>query len=742
MEQQSASVRSIFGRASAISSPTEREAYLNAACDGKPDLRQELNDLLRALDQAGSFLGRPAAEAFPTATAVPGVGTGNEDEELVLDYLKPTRAPGSLGLLGHYEIQEVLGRGGFGTVFRAFDEKLCRVVAIKVLGPRLAGSAAAKRRFLREARSAAGIQNEHVVAVHAVEEEPLPYLVMDYVAGQTLQDKLDKVGPLNLAAVLRIGAQIAEGLAAAHKHGLVHRDIKPSNILLENGVERVKITDFGLARAADDASITQSGVVAGTPMYMSPEQAEGKTLDHRTDLFSLGSVIYATCTGHPPFRANTTVAVLKRVCEDTPRPIREMNPEVPNWLEEIVTRLLAKNPVDRFASAREVAELLAGHLSHVQANSGVQSVLGVKSAPASPSAGRSSRWAWGIAFLALAALSVGVWERMSRANKPSNGSPDGEQAGSTTPPAPSGTPPTPAPRPPRPRLVTAPFDATQARVEQDAWAAYLREPVGVTNTLGMKLQVIPPGEFFMTQQYRVRISRPFRIAAHEVTIGQFRTFVNETGYKTDAEASGKGGGVMDRTGKTIDPSPDYTWRNPDVAPGNDYPVAQLSWQDAQRFCEWLSRKEGRKYRLPTEAEWEWACRAGTVTKYHFGDDSAELGDYAWYSDNADWHSHPVGQKKPNAWGLFDMHGNICEYCRDWYAELPAAVVTDPQGPAQEPTDGGTRVIRSLSFAESADWAHGSRRPSVDRSQSVDVPFRLPRGLRDSGVTTNRCSPCV
>jgi formylglycine-generating enzyme required for sulfatase activity/serine/threonine protein kinase len=610
----------------------------------------------------------------------------------------------------------VLGRGGFGTVFRAFDEKLCRVVAIKVLGPRLAGSAAARRRFLREARSAAGIQNEHVVAVHAVEEEPLPYLVMDYVAGQTLQEKLDKVGPLNLAAVLRIGAQIAEGLAAAHKHGLVHRDIKPSNILLENGVERVKITDFGLARAADDASITQSGVVAGTPMYMSPEQAEGKTLDHRTDLFSLGSVIYAACTGHPPFRANTTVAVLKRVCEVTPQPIREVNPEVPQWLEEIVTRLHAKNPTDRFASAREVAELLAGHLSHVQANSGVRLVPGLKSIPVS-STGRSSRWAWAIAFLALAALSVVVWERTTRADKDTNASPGGEQAGPSTPPAPSDPAPTPT-LPPRPRPATAPFDAAQARAEQDAWAAYLGEPVGATNTLGMKLQVIPPGEFFMTQQYRVRISRPFRIAAHEVTIGQFRAFANETGYKTDAEASGKGGGVMDRTGKTIDPSPDSTWRHADVMRGNDYPVAQLSWQDAQRFCEWLSRKEGRKYRLPTETEWEWACRAGTVTKYSFGDDPAELGDYAWYSDNADWHSHPVGQKKPNAWGLFDMHGNVCEYCRDWAAELPSAVVTDPQGPAQEPADGGTRVIRSLSFAESADWAHTAGRASIAPNLSM------------------------
>src|SRR5262249_55529477 len=134
----------------------------------------------------------------------------------------------------------------------------------------------------------------------------------------------------------------------------------------ENGVERVKITDFGLARAGDDASLTQSGVVAGTPMYMSPEQAQGEPVDFRSDLFSLGSVLYMMCTGQPPFRAPKTMAVLKRVCEEMPRPIREINPELPPWLGDLLTRLHAKAPADRCASAREVADLLARHLAELQ----------------------------------------------------------------------------------------------------------------------------------------------------------------------------------------------------------------------------------------------------------------------------------------------------------------------------------------------------------------------------------------
>jgi serine/threonine protein kinase len=167
-------------------------------------------------------------------------------------------------------------------------------------------------------------------------------------------------------AILRVGMQAARGLAAAHAQGIVHRDIKPANILLENGIERVKITDFGLARAVDDASITQSGVIAGTPLYMSPEQANGEAVDPRSDLFSLGSVLYALCTGHPPFRADSTARVLLRVASDTPRPVRELNPDIPDWLEAIIAKLLAKKREERFQEARDVADLLEQHLAHLQ----------------------------------------------------------------------------------------------------------------------------------------------------------------------------------------------------------------------------------------------------------------------------------------------------------------------------------------------------------------------------------------
>ena len=251
-------------------------------------------------------------------------------EELWLDFLAPSLDPNAIGRLGPYQVISVLGRGGMGIVLKAFDAALDRMVALKVLSPPLAASGAARRRFAREARAAAAVVHEHVVAIHAVDSwRGLPYLVMQYVRGRSLQDRIDQDGPLEIEEVLRIGMQAASGLAAAHALGLVHRDVKPANILLENGVERVKLTDFGLARAADDASLTESGVLAGTPQYMAPEQAHGDGVDHRADLFSLGSVLYAMCAGRPPFRAETTVAVLRRVCDEMPRPLRELNPDVP-----------------------------------------------------------------------------------------------------------------------------------------------------------------------------------------------------------------------------------------------------------------------------------------------------------------------------------------------------------------------------------------------------------------------------
>jgi hypothetical protein len=340
-----------------------REAFLAEACDGDTALADQVRLLLAASHEAGAFLESP-----PTAVVQLADTERELDAELpTLDFLSPSDRPELLGQLGHYDVHEVIGVGGMGIVFKAFDQQLHRVVAIKVMASRFANSGAARKQFKREAQAAAAVSHDHIVTIHAVDDAgERPYFVMQYVPGLSLQQRIDRDGPLRLSEILRIGMQTAAGLAAAHAQGLIHRDIKPANILLENSVERVKITDFGLARVATEASTTQSGLIAGTPQYMSPEQAEGETIDQRSDLFSLGSVLYAMCTGRAPFRAAGTMGVLKRVCEEKPTPIRETNPEIPEWLAAIIDKLHAKDPAERYQSGAEVADLFAVHLAELQ----------------------------------------------------------------------------------------------------------------------------------------------------------------------------------------------------------------------------------------------------------------------------------------------------------------------------------------------------------------------------------------
>ena len=284
-----------------------------------------------------------------------------------LTFLAPTDDPRMLGRFAGYEVSGVIGVGGMGIVLKAYDAALNRYAAIKVLAPHFASSGAARQRFAREAQAAAAVVHENVVAIHGVDEfNGLPYLVMPYIRGESLQKRIDREGPLGLSEILRIGMQTARGLSAAHDQGLVHRDIKPANILLPDNVTRVLITDFGLARAADDASLTRSGVIAGTPQFMSPEQAQGEGVDGRSDLFSLGSLMYMLCTGHPPFRAETTFGILRRITDHAHRPIREINAEIPEWLCELIDLLLQKRPEQRPETATAVAVLMEECLAHVQ----------------------------------------------------------------------------------------------------------------------------------------------------------------------------------------------------------------------------------------------------------------------------------------------------------------------------------------------------------------------------------------
>lgn len=285
------------------------------------------------------------------------------------DPFDPPQRPGSLGRLAHYEIEAFLGRGAFGTVVRAFDDKLHRKVAIKLLSSNFGPETSAYVRFLREARAAANIRHENVIQIYGVEEHPCAYIVLEYIPGESLQDRIEREGTLSVPEVVRIGAQVARGLAAAHACGLVHRDIKPCNILIESigGELRAKIADFGLALSKQDERLTQSGMVAGTPMYMAPEQACAAPIDHRADLFSLGSVLYALLTGKAPFFDSNPALVLGRIVEQNPQPIQSLAPHVPASICRIIAKLHAKNPKHRFQSGNDVADALLKALNESDA---------------------------------------------------------------------------------------------------------------------------------------------------------------------------------------------------------------------------------------------------------------------------------------------------------------------------------------------------------------------------------------
>ena len=281
-----------------------------------------------------------------------------DDADWLAEYLAPSLGPFDLGMIGTYPVERVLGRGSMGVVFKGTDPQLNRLVAIKVIHPRLALSPEALRRFARESRSAAAIADPHVVPIYAVSEwRGLPFHVMQFVAGDSLQERIE-AGPIAIAEVLRIGIETAKGLAAAHARGIVHRDVKPANILLEEGTGRVRITDFGLAQSVDGAGLTHAGVIVGTPHYMAPEQATGTAVDSRADLFSLGSVLYALCCGSPPFMAGTPLGVLRKVVDERARPIRELNPNVTEGLSELIESLHVKDPAARCASATETLDRL------------------------------------------------------------------------------------------------------------------------------------------------------------------------------------------------------------------------------------------------------------------------------------------------------------------------------------------------------------------------------------------------
>jgi serine/threonine-protein kinase len=317
----------------------ERRAFLDEACAGNPELRAQMEALLTADEEAGGFLATPAHQAAA---------------ELLAD-TSGEAAPIADRELGPYRLVREIGSGGMGVVYEAEDTRLRRRVAVKLLPPELSRDRGAKQRFLREARAASALDDPNICTVHDVgEHDGQLYIVMAYYEGETLKERLAR-GPLPVSEARQVALEVARALARAHEAGIVHRDIKPANVML-TGRGKVKVLDFGIAKIRGDATLTRAGSSPGTPAYMSPEQARGEPVDGRTDVWSLGALLYEMLAGRRPFPGDDERAVLSAIQSRKPEPLDRIRPEVSAALARTVAKALAKDPGERHANA---AELLA-----------------------------------------------------------------------------------------------------------------------------------------------------------------------------------------------------------------------------------------------------------------------------------------------------------------------------------------------------------------------------------------------
>ena len=628
--------------------------------------------------------------------------------------------------LGDYLLLERIGGGGMGVVYKAQHQHMKRIVAVKVIRPDDAQAVEAQQRFQREVEAAARLHHPHIVtAFDARFEEGNWCLITEFVTGKDLGQVVKETGPLPLSQALECVCQAAEALEYAHSQGIIHRDIKPSNLLLDQS-GNVKVLDMGLARLQDleadteetkaVARLTQTGYVVGTVDFMSPEQARNSSsADARSDIYSLGCTLYYLLSGEAAYRGTTVMETLIAHREEPIPLLTDVLGEPHPELEQVFQRMMAKQPAERFQAMGETlaalrklllsAERLSGEIAELEQMDSLPTLLDslpsvvseVKSLPVSSRSRNQNKQIW-VGFAALAGLIVAVWIFIT-------GWVGTEDPAETTGPANSvataGSDP--------PSGNSAGFSAERATQLQADTAQSLGIPIQVENNLGMRLRLIPAYSLMINGR-SLAVSQPFYLAATEVTVGQFRQFAEATDYVTEAE---------DRTGWGIrngiwTREPGFNWRNlGEHVRDENLPVVSISWNDANAFCQWLTTRPNSDgtYRLPTESEWELACRAGSTMNWPFGNEADELESYVWLNSNSDNRLHPVAGKLPNAFGCYDMLGNESEWCANVFSP-----------------DGTNRVQRGGSFSHEPQEVTPAMRWGDEPNSPSHGAFRVLREI--------------
>ncbi|HWW92393.1 MAG TPA: bifunctional serine/threonine-protein kinase/formylglycine-generating enzyme family protein [Vicinamibacteria bacterium] len=603
---------------------------------------------------------------------------------------------------GPYLITGTLGKGGMASVYRAYETDLDRYVALKVLPAGFLHDDSFSERFRREAKVIARLEHPHIVPIHAFGiDEGVPWMAMRLIAGGTVASLL-RQGPIERSRAVRILEDVASALDYAHLKGIVHRDVKPPNILLDEE-DRAYLADFGVARITEGSTfLTQTGVLAGTPQYMAPEQAQSGAATNRCDIYALSVVAYEMLTGRVPFTGDTPVAVLMRHVQD-PVPVPTGLPEP---LAGALLRGLAKRPEDRWPSARALVEGLKGGAGATapaapppESPRPEATVTSEPRVPPAPKPRLSPRALWGggavVGAVALALL-LARERREAPAAEPPRFVPAATV--SSAPPAVAPTPkiapsPTEAAPPPEPR-------AGEVRPNPKDGLEYVWIPPPNGFAMGC---VSTDRDCYADEKpaHKVRLSHGYWLGRTEVPVGAYKRFSTAAG-------------------RPLPTAPPFNagWAN------DEQPIVYMTWADGTAFCEWAGG------RLPTEAEWEYAARGGLAgARYPWGNQSPVCREGApngaKFDDGGACRgsgAQKVGSFRPNRFGLYDVSGNVWEWCSDWYAARAygSGPATDPAGPSS----GSERVLRGGALNSNQKGLRVSlRNHLVPVSRSIYVGLR-------------------
>ncbi len=661
--------------------------------------------------------------------------------------------------IAQYQIVEKIGQGGMATVYKAYQPSLDRHVAVKVMASDLSRSENFAVRFEREARAIAKLRHRNILTIYDYgRQDDMLYLAMEYVEGGTLKERLG--WPQKLSYAVDIITQIGGALAHAHRQGVIHRDIKPANVLVAND-DWLLLSDFGLVKMAEESvQLTMSGTSLGTPQYMSPEQAQAMEIDQRSDIYSLGVVLYEAITGQTPFGTDNPVAIIMKHINEPIIPPHTLRPDLPPGMERVILKALAKSPEDRYQRMDDFLEDLQATQATSDnleagpaANGAAASADPVKeyattATPVPPTKVRHARRKRGFPWLGLSisviilliiglsafifrdsvpALAAVLYEAgalppaVSEVIMPPTATPtEGvTEATSVTQSTTTATDFTPSTVPPTPTPIV---EGTSTPTPAPPTATPLVITTRLSERDGAEMVFVPAGAFLMGSESLGDDERPVRtvflddfwLDRYEVTNEQFSRFVETTGYETEAEQEGWGWISAGAEWEAVDGA---NWRHPagpdsDLDGKADHPVVLISWADANIYCQWANK------RLPTEAEWEKAARGPAGAVYAWGESfDATLAntEEGGYGDTL-----PVGSFSPagdSPYGAADMTGNVWEWVADWYdndyyQEAPA---DNPPGP---PT-GSDKVLRGGSWLFDQLYARSAFRYNVRPDYTYD-----------------------